>query len=290
MPSWLRRTGAVRRLCSCTKVEVAMTVSAQRLILVSRPVGEPTNQDFRLESVEVSDPKPAQVLVLTQYLSLDPYVRGRISGAESYEEPTRIGTPPPGDIVGVVEASNDESVGVGDIVLADIGWQTHGLAPALGVRRLDPALAPVTTALGVLGMPGLTAYAGLLTLARPVAGETVVVAAATGPGGWMVGQLAKLRGARAVGIAGGSAKTAYLLSEFGFDAAVDHRSPDFPGELAAATPRGIDVYFENVGGRVFDAVSLSSIGTLGYPCADWSPATTPPGRLLRYPAHSCVLC
>jgi NADPH-dependent curcumin reductase CurA len=193
-------------------------------------------------------------LVRAQYLSLDPYVRGRISGIRSYAAPTPIGDPPPGDTVSVVEASNDESVAPGDIVLANIGWQTHALVPAGAVRKLDPAAAPVTTALGVLGMPGMTAYSGLLTIGRPVAGETVVVAAATGPVGSLVGQLAKIKGARAVGIAGTAAKTDYLLSELGFDAAIDHRSPDFPDQLAAATPDGIDVYFESVGGTVFDAV------------------------------------
>jgi NADPH-dependent curcumin reductase CurA len=231
-----------------------MTVNAQRFVLVSRPVGEPTEGDFRLEHVEVRDPQPGQILVRAQYLSLDPYVRGRISGVKSYAAPTPIGDPPPGDTVGVVEVSNNESVAPGDVVLANIGWQTRALVPAGAVRKLDPAAAPVTTALGVLGMPGMTAYSGLLTIGRPAAGETVVVAAATGPVGSLVGQLAKIKGARAVGIAGGAAKTDYLLSELGCDAAIDHRSPDFPNQLAAATPDGIDVYFESVGGPVFDAV------------------------------------
>jgi NADPH-dependent curcumin reductase CurA len=231
-----------------------MTANAQRFVLVSRPVGEPTESDFRLERVEVPDPQPGQILVRAQYLSLDPYVRGRISGIKSYAAPTPIGDPPPGDTVSVVEVSNDESVAPGDIVLANIGWQTHALVQARAVRKLDPTAAQVTTALGVLGMPGLTAYSGLLTIGRPATGETVVVAAATGPVGSLVGQLAKIKGARAVGIAGGAAKTDYLRSELGFDAAIDHRSPDFPNQLAAATPDGIDVYFESVGGTVFDAV------------------------------------
>ena len=231
-----------------------MTVSAQRFVVSSHPVGEPTEDNFRLESIEVPDPPPGQILVRTQYLSLDPYVRGRISGVKTYAAPTPIGAPPPGDTVCVVEVSNDESVAAGDIVLANIGWQTHALVSACDVRKLDPAAAPVTTALGVLGMPGITAYSGLLTIGRPAPGETVVVAAATGPVGSLVGQLAKIKGARAVGIAGGPAKTDYLLTELGFDAAIDHRAPDFPDQLAAATPHGIDVYFENVGGKVFDAV------------------------------------
>jgi NADPH-dependent curcumin reductase len=236
------------------EVHRTVTVTAQRFALVSHPVGEPTADDFRLETVEIPDPGPGQLLVRTRYLSLDPYMRGRISGVASYAAPTPIGDPPPGDTVSVVEQSNGSTYRPGDVVLANIGWQTAGLIDAAAVRKLDPELAPVTTALGVLGMPGLTAYTGLLTLGRPVAGETVVVAAATGPVGSLVGQLAKLKGARAVGIAGGHAKTEFLLSDLGFDAAVDHRADDFTDQLAAATPDGIDVYFENVGGKVFDAV------------------------------------
>lgn len=231
-----------------------MTVNAQRFVLLSHPVGEPTEDNFRLESVEVPDPQPGQILVRAQYLSLDPYVRGRISGVKSYAAATPIGDPPPGDTVSVVEVSNDGSVVPGEIVLANIGWQTHAVVPAREVRKLDPAAASVTTALGVLGMPGMTAYSGLLTIGRPASGETVVVAAATGPVGSLVGQLAKIKGARAVGIAGGAAKTDFLFSELGFDAAIDHRAPDFANQLAAVTPDGIDVYFENVGGKVFDAV------------------------------------
>ena len=230
-----------------------MTVAAQRFALVSHPVGEPKAQDFRLEEFEVVDPEPGQLLVRSQYLSLDPYVRGRISGVAYYADPTPLGAAPPGDAVCVVEVSADPTLVAGDIVIADVGWQTHAVVEAAKVRKLDPTLAPVTTSLGVLGMPGLTAYAGLLTIGAPAAEETVVVAAATGPVGSLVGQLAKLKGARAVGIAGGKAKTDYLRSALGFDAAIDHRSADFRQQLSAAAPRGIDVYFENVGGKVFDA-------------------------------------
>ncbi|MET0700353.1 MAG: NADP-dependent oxidoreductase [Mycobacterium sp.] len=231
-----------------------MTVDAQRFALRRHPEGEPTADDFQLETVRVADPGPGEVLVRVQYLSLDPYVRGRISGVASYAAPTPLGSPPPGDTVGVVEASNDASISPGDTVIADIGWQTYGIVAAAHVRKLDPTFAPVTTALGVLGMPGLTAYTGLITLSDPEPGETVVVAAATGPVGSLVGQLAKLKGARAVGIAGGEAKTDFLVSQLKFDAAVDHRSPGFIDELAAAAPTGVDVYFESVGGKVFDAV------------------------------------
>jgi NADPH-dependent curcumin reductase len=231
-----------------------MAVDAQRFALRRHPEGEPTADDFELETFRVAGPGPGEVLVRVQYLSLDPYVRGRISRVASYAAPTPLGSPPPGDTIGVIEASNDDSIGPGDTVVADIGWQTYGVVAADRVRKLDPTFAPVTTALGVLGMPGLTAYTGLLTLSHPEPGETVVVAAATGPVGSLVGQLAKLRGARAVGIAGGQAKTDFLLSQLGFDAAVDHRSPSFVGDLAAAAPTGVDVYFESVGGKVFDAV------------------------------------
>lgn len=231
-----------------------MTVSGQRFVLVSHPQGEPTDADFRFEDIDVTDPQPGEILVRSQYLSLDPYVRGRISGVVSYATPIPLGAVPPGDAVGVVEVSNDDAFEPGDVVLANIGWQTHGVVPASSARKLDPAIAPVTTALGVLGMPGMTAYAGLLTLGQPKPDETVVVAAATGPVGSLVGQLAKLKGARAVGIAGGAAKTEFLMTELGFDAAVDHRADDLPDRLAAAAPNGIDVYFENVGGKVFDAV------------------------------------
>lgn len=231
-----------------------MATTAQRFALASRPVGEPSSENFRLENIEIPEPGPGQVLLRTRYLSLDPYVRGRISGVRAYAEPTPIGSAPPGDTVSAVVKSEDPSLSAGDVVLADIGWQTRAVIDARAVRKLDPAVAPVTTALGVLGMPGLTAYSGLLTIGKPAPGETVVVAAATGPVGSLAGQLAKIKGARAVGIAGGPQKTEYLRSTLGFDAAVDHRAPDFADQLAAATPQGIDVYFENVGGAVFNAV------------------------------------
>jgi NADPH-dependent curcumin reductase len=234
-----------------------MPTVGRRIVLTTHPVGEPTKEDFRVEPVEVPDPAAGQVLLHSHYLSLDPYVRGRISGVRSYAEPTALGDPPPGDAVCAVMASNHPSLNVGDTVLADIGWQTHALANASDVRKLDPSAGlPVTTALGVLGMPGLTAYSGLFTIGKPTAGETVVVAAATGPVGSLVGQLAKIKGARIVGIAGGPEKTEYLRSGLDFDAAVDHRAPDFADQLAAATPDGVDVYFENVGGKVFNAVFL----------------------------------
>ena len=203
--------------------------------------------------VEVPSPEPGQVLLRTRYLSLDPYVRGRMSAAKSYAAPMEVGDVIVGGTVSEVVESAADGFAPGDTVLAYGGWQEYSLESAAHLRRLDPSAAPVTTALGVLGMPGFTAYAGLLAIGKPQPGETVAVAAATGPVGSAVGQIAKLHGARAIGIAGGEQKVA-RMRELGFDAALDHRAPDFASRLAEASPDGIDVYFENVGGAVWDAV------------------------------------
>jgi len=225
-----------------------------RIALAERPIGEPKDSDFRIETVDLPELEPGQALLETLYLSLDPYMRGRMSAAKSYAKPVEIGQPMVGATVSRVLASTDDAITVGDVVLGYGGWQTHSVEPTSYLRVLDPLQAPVTTALGVLGMPGFTAYAGMRNIGQPKPGEAVVVAAATGPVGSMVGQLAKLAGARAVGVAGGAQKVAMLTDEFGFDAAIDHRADDFAEQLGAATPDGIDVYFENVGGMVFDAV------------------------------------
>ena len=221
--------------------------------LASRPTGKPTAANFTIAPAQIPSPGDGQVLIRTEYLSLDPYMRGRMSDAPSYAPPVKVGGLMVGGTVGEVVESKDPAFGPGDIVTAYTGWQKYGVEHASTVRKLDPSLAPVTTALGVLGMPGFTAYSGLTQIGRPKAGETVVVAAATGPVGATVAQLAKILGARAVGIAGGPQKVAYLR-ELGLDAALDHRAPDFAEQLAAATPDGIDVYFENVGGHVWNAV------------------------------------
>jgi NADPH-dependent curcumin reductase CurA len=221
--------------------------------LASRPAGAPSAANFELTREPVPAPGEGQVLIRTRYLSLDPYMRSRMSDAPSYAPPVEVGGIMVGATVGDVAESNDPGLKPGDVVLAYTGWQEYGIARAKAVRKLDPDQAPVTTALGVLGMPGFTAYAGLTQIGRPKPGETVVVAAASGPVGATVGQLAKILGARAVGIAGGPQKAAYL-GEIGFDAALDHRSASFREDLAKATPQGIDVYFENVGGHVWDAV------------------------------------
>ena len=223
--------------------------------LAARPVGEPDDSVFTMTSTEVPEVGEGEVLLRTIYLSLDPYMRGRMSEAKSYAASWALGDVLQGATVCEVLASESPRRAVGDLVLAYTGWQTHAVVDARKTRSLDPEVAPISTALGVLGMPGFTAYAGLLQIGRPQPGETVVVAAATGPVGSAVGQIARLKGARAVGIAGGPHKCHALLQEFGFDAAVDHRSPTFRTDLAAATPDGVDVYFENVGGPVGDAVT-----------------------------------
>ncbi len=230
------------------------SVQTTQLRLAARPQGEPTPADFETVTTDLPPLEEGQVLLRVRYLSLDPYMRGRMSEAESYADPVALGDVMVGATVCEVLESRSEHRAVGDQVLSYSGWQTHAVADARHTRRLDPDAAPVSTALGVLGMPGFTAYAGLLLLGKPQPGETVVVAAATGPVGSAVGQIAKLKGARAVGIAGGPEKCRALLDEFGFDAAVDHRAPDFRERLAEAVPDGIDVYFENVGGEVARAV------------------------------------
>jgi hypothetical protein len=231
-----------------------MPDAARRTVLVSRPVGEPKPADFRLEEYALSAPGPGQVLLRTQWLSLDPYMRGRMSDAPSYAQPVDIGAVIEGGTVCEVAASSNPEFQVGDVVLAHTGWQTHALSDGKGLRKLDPQRAPVQTALGVLGMPGMTAYAGLREIGKPKAGETVVVSAASGAVGSVVGQIAKISGARAVGIAGGPDKCRYVKDQLGFDDCVDHRAPDFPVRLKAACPSGIDVYWENVGGPVIEAV------------------------------------
>src|SRR6201981_3311281 len=227
---------------------------ARQIVLAARPQGKPKLTDFRLEETAIPTPGPGQVLLQVQYLSLDPYMRGRMDERESYAPSTQLGNVMPGESVATVVASHHPGYSAGDIVLAHTGWRTHALSDRADLRKLDPAVAPVTTGLGVLGMPGFTAYCGLRVIGKPQPGETVVVAAASGPVGSLVGQLAKLAGARAVGIAGGSEKCGFVKDVLRFDAAVDHRAADFPARLAAACPAGIDVYFENVGGAVWQAV------------------------------------
>ncbi|MDD9347985.1 NADP-dependent oxidoreductase [Mumia sp.] len=237
-----------------TSSAASMPTINRAVRLASRPHGEPTSDNFVLDDEPTAEPGPDELLLRTIYLSLDPYMRGRMSEAESYAVPVPVGGVMEGGTVCEVVATRSDLYEVGDIVLAHTGWQQYAVASDKAVRRIDPARAPITTALGVLGMPGFTAYAGLLVIADPQPSETVVVAAAAGPVGSAVGQIARIKGARAVGIAGGPDKVAYVKDELGFDEAIDHRAPDFVDQLAAATPGGIDVYFENVGGKVFEAV------------------------------------
>src|SRR5262245_25395620 len=229
-------------------------VKARQIVLASRPQGRPKPSDFRLEEIAIPAPSAGQILLRVEYLSLDPYMRGRMDDRKSYAKPVPLGGVMEGESVGTVIASKHPGYSEGDIVLAPTGWRTHALSDRSDLRKLDPVVAPVTTGLGVLGMPGFTAYAGLRVIGKPRPGETVVVAAASGAVGSLVGQLAKIDGARAVGIAGGSEKCGYVKDEIGFDAAIDHRAADFPAKLAAACPKGIDVYFENVGGAIWQAV------------------------------------
>ncbi|AXT83820.1 NADP-dependent oxidoreductase [Aeromicrobium sp. A1-2] len=229
------------------------TTQNTRILLASRPHGEPTSDNFRIETAPMPQPADGEVLLRTVYMSLDPYMRGRMNDAKSYAAPVELGSVMEGGTVAEVVESRDPSLQAGDIVLSHLGWQSHGVQQAKHVRKLDADRAPISTAVGVLGMPGFTAYAGLLEIGKPQPGETVVVAAAAGPVGSAVGQIARIKGARAVGIAGGPEKVAWL-KELGFDVALDHRSPTFKEDLKAAVPDGIDVYFENVGGHVWDAV------------------------------------
>jgi len=225
----------------------------RRIVLARRPQGVPVAADFRLETLPVPVAGPGQVLLRTRLLSLDPYMRGRMNEGPSYAPPVALGAPMTGQTVSVVEASQLKDFARGDLVLANAGWQDYALSDGRDLQRIDPALAPPSCWLGVLGMPGLTAYVGLLDIGQPRAGETVVVTAATGAVGSVVGQIAKLRECRVVGIAGGPDKCRYATQVLGFDACLDHREPELPARLAAACPRGIDVYFESVGGAVLYA-------------------------------------
>ena len=226
----------------------------RRIVLASRPVAAVGPEHFRLEENPVPVPAPGQVLLRTLFLSLDPYMRGRMSDAPSYAPSVQLGEVMTGGAVSRVQASQHPDFRPGDLVMGYTGWQDYALSDGHGLTRLDADMPRPSLALGVLGMPGFTAFMGLLDIGQPKAGETVVVAAASGAVGAVVGQIAKLKGCRVVGIAGGADKCRFVVDELGFDACLDRRSADFPTQLAAACPRGIDVYFENVGGAVFDAV------------------------------------
>ena len=234
----------------------------RQVTLASRPVGFPRLSDFQLIESPVPAPKEGAVLVSTIYLSVDPYMRGRMSDLESYARPVAIGEVMIGGAVGKVVESADPKFRSGDIVEGMLGWQEYAIVKGSELRRIDPSLAPISTALGVLGMPGLTAYFGLLAICHPKGGETVVVSGAAGAVGGLVGQIAKIKGCRVVGVAGSDSKVAYLRNELGFDAAFNYRTvSDYDGQLKELCPAGIDVYFDNVGGAISDAVMrLISVG------------------------------
>jgi NADPH-dependent curcumin reductase CurA len=226
----------------------------RQILLASRPRGEPTPDNFKLVEADVPEPGPGQMLLRTIYLSLDPYMRGRMDAGPSYAKPVEVGEVMEGRAVCEVVKSNLPQYQPGDIAVARTGWQEYALSDGNGVQKLDPALRPLPYALGVLGMPGLTAYTGLLNIGKPQPGETLVVAAASGAVGSVVGQIAKIKGCRAIGIAGGERKCRYVKEELGFDTCLDHHQPDLAERLKAACPSGIDIYIENVGGAVFEAV------------------------------------
>ena len=218
-----------------------MAPSAKRVVLASRPVGEPKPSDFRIEDYAPPSPGDGQVLLRTIWLSLDPYMRGRMSDGPSYSAPVPIDGVMEGGAVCEVMESKFPNLAKGDIVLSHTGWQQYAVADGKMLRKVDPKIAPISTAVGVLGMPGMTAYTGLLEIGKPKAGETVVVAAASGAVGSAVGQIAKIKGCRAVGIAGGKDKCDYVKKELGFDECLDHRDPDLAAKLKDACPKGIDV-------------------------------------------------
>jgi NADPH-dependent curcumin reductase CurA len=236
------------------KEEEAMENRNRQVLLKRRPTGAPTSADFEITDAALPDPAEGEVLVRGIYLSLDPYMRGRISGQRSYARPVDVGAVMEGRVVGEVMRSRDLGFRAGDYVLGGFGWQLYSAVPGQGLLKLDPATAPLSTALGVLGMPGLTAYVGLDAIGKPQRGETVVVSAASGAVGAVVGQLAKRAGARVVGIAGGADKCRWVETELGFETCIDHRSADLGTALDRACPKGIDVYWENVGGTVQQAV------------------------------------
>lgn len=226
----------------------------RRWVLASRPHGAPVADNFRLEEDGIATPGEGQVLLRTVFLSLDPYMRGRMSDAPSYSPPVKIGEVMCGATVSRVVKSQHPDFAEGDWVLGYSGWQDYDISGGEGLVKLGDNPPHPSWSLGILGMPGFTAYMGLLDIGQPKSGETLVVAAATGPVGATVGQIGKIKGCRVVGVAGGSEKCRHAVDVLGFDHCIDHHAEDFAEQLAAACPQGIDIYFENVGGKVFDAV------------------------------------
>jgi hypothetical protein len=225
----------------------------RQILLVSRPEGWVTEANFRLVAAPIPKPGEGEFLVRNLWLSLDPYMRGRMDAKKSYAKYVELGEVMVGGAVGEVIESRHPRFAKGELVNGAFGWQEYAVSDGTGVRTVDGSRAPASYSLGVLGMPGVTAWMGLLDIAQPQAGETVVVSAASGAVGSVAGQLARIKGCRAVGIAGGKAKCDYVVRELGFDACVDYKAGRLRDDLQAATPKGIDVYFDNVGGEVLDA-------------------------------------
>ncbi len=227
----------------------------RRFLLSARPIGLPKESDFKLVEAPLPSPQPGQVLVQTVYLSVDPYMRGRITGVRTYADPVHVGDVMVGGTVGQVIESRDPSLQPEDYVAGYWGWQDHAVVPAVGLQKLDPQLAPVSTALGVLGMPGMTAYFGFLEICHPKAGETVVVSGAAGAVGSLVGQIARIKDCRVIGIAGADDKIKYIVNDLGFDGGFNYKTTsDHVASLRELCPKGIDCYFDNVGGAISDAV------------------------------------
>jgi NADPH-dependent curcumin reductase CurA len=232
-----------------------MPATSRRFLLAARPTGLPKESDFKMVDAPLPAPEPGQVVVKTVYLSVDPYMRGRITGVRTYADPVHVGDLMVGATVGQVMESRDPNLQPGDYVVGYWGWQDHVVAPAVYMRKLNPEVAPVSTALGVLGMPGMTAYFGFLDLCQPKAGETVVVSGAAGAVGTLVGQIAKIKDCRVIGIAGADDKIKYIVSDLGFDGAFNYKTTtDYLARLKELCPKGIDCYFDNVGGAISDAV------------------------------------
>jgi NADPH-dependent curcumin reductase CurA len=232
-----------------------MAETNKRIVLAARPVGFPQQADFRLEEAPMPEPGDGEILVRTNYLSLDPYMRGRMNEGASYAPGVELGEVMVGGTVGDVVRSRHGAFAEGEIAQVQTGWQAYGLAKGEEARHINPELAPISTSLGVLGMPGITAYFGLLDVGKPQAGETVVVSGAAGAVGSLVGQIAQIKGCRAIGIAGSDDKVAYVQDELGFAGAFNYKTTsDYAAALAELCPDGIDVYFDNVGGPISDAV------------------------------------
>ena len=225
--------------------------------LANRPIGLPSNEDFSFINSSIPTPNEHEIVVRTLFLSVDPYMRGRMNDAKSYIAPFELNKVIAGGVVAEVVESKSNDFKQGDIVTGHLNWSEYSLANEQAVRKIDPNIAPISTHLGILGMPGLTAYFGLLDIGKPQAGETVVVSGAAGAVGSAVGQIAKIKGAKVVGIAGSDEKIDYLINELGFDAAVNYKKDSFTKDLTNALPDGVDVYFDNVGGVVSDAVMKS---------------------------------